>query len=111
LRASYRAGVFVATSPPTHVRVTAMLGEAGMHAGTPATNARGPLYRLALKRAVGSGAARVHYLDFDRALHWMERAPAELTALLLPRALVRPRARGGAASSRPLARPGRGDLR
>ncbi len=54
----------------------------GAHAGTPATNTRGPLYRLALRRALASGAARVHYLDFDRALHWAARAPRELAALL-----------------------------
>jgi hypothetical protein len=74
-------GIAVATSPPTAASVVALLAASGVHAGTPATNTRGPLYRLALRRALASGAARIHYLDFDRALHWVARAPRELAAL------------------------------
>src|SRR5439155_1760021 len=29
-----------------------------------------------------TGAPRVHYVDFDRALHWVRRAPRELAAVL-----------------------------
>src|SRR5690348_359679 len=47
-----------------------------------ATNLRGPLYRLSLRAALATGAERVHYLDFDRALHWQRRAPRELRAVL-----------------------------
>jgi len=75
LQALYR-GVAVATSPPTDARVTALLARAGVHAGTPPSDRRGPLYRLA------TGAPRVHYVDFDRALHWVRRAPRELAAVL-----------------------------
>ncbi|TMA99470.1 MAG: hypothetical protein E6J70_12870 [Deltaproteobacteria bacterium] len=81
LQALYR-GVAVATSPPTDARVTALLARAGVHAGTPPSNQRGPLYRLALRRALAAGAPRVHYVDFDRALHWVRRAPRELAAVL-----------------------------
>src|SRR5436309_12233483 len=81
LQALYR-GVAVATSPPTDARVTALLLHAGAHAGTPPTNHRGPLYRLALRRALATGAPRIHYVDFDRALHWVRRAPRELAAVL-----------------------------
>jgi len=81
LHALYR-GVVVATSPPTDARVTALLASAGVHAGTPPSNRRGPLYRLALRRALATGAPRVHYVDFDRALHWVRRAPRELAAVL-----------------------------
>jgi hypothetical protein len=81
LAASYRA-VAVATSPPTAARLRAVLAGAGAHAGTPAANDRGPLYRLALRAALASGAAHVHYLDFDRALHWIAGAPRELAAVL-----------------------------
>jgi len=81
LAAQYRA-VLVATSPPTAPRVRAMLATAGVYAGTPSTNTRGPLYRLALRKALDAGGRRVHYLDFDRALHWVARRPRELEALL-----------------------------
>src|SRR2546428_12780231 len=74
LQALYR-GVAVATSPPTDARVTAFLAGAGVHAGTPPSNRRGPLYRLALRRALATGAPRIHYVDFDRALHWVRRGP------------------------------------
>src|SRR5437899_9180693 len=79
LQALYR-GVAVATSPPTDARVTALLARAGVHAGTPPSNRRGPLYRLALRRALATGAPRIHYVDFDRALHWVRRAPRQLAA-------------------------------
>ncbi|HEY2388327.1 MAG TPA: hypothetical protein VGK30_15310 [Candidatus Binatia bacterium] len=81
LRALYGA-ITVTTSPPTHASVQALLAELGVHGGTPRTNARGPLYRLALRRALASGAPSIHYLDFDRALHWVETRPRELAAVL-----------------------------
>jgi hypothetical protein len=81
LRVLYRA-VEVATSPPTASRVKALLEMAGAYAGTPAANRRGPLYRLSVRRALASGAARVHYLDLDRALRWVRLAPRELRAAL-----------------------------
>jgi hypothetical protein len=74
--------IAVTTSPPTHPRVNALLDDLGIYGGTPRTNARGPLYRLALRQAIASGAAAVHYLDFDRALHWVETRPRELADLL-----------------------------
>lgn len=81
LRRLYRS-IHVTSSPPTAARVRRLLATYDADAGGPRTNARGPLYRLALRRALGAGAARVHYLDFDRALHWAARRPAELAALL-----------------------------
>ena len=81
LAALYR-GVAVATSPPTAPRIVAALRAAGMHAGTPARNVRGPLYRLSVRRALATGAGHVHYLDLDRVLHWLARAPRELRAVL-----------------------------
>jgi len=81
LQTIYRA-VMVATSPPTAGQVKRMLARAGMHAGTPAANLRGPLYRLSLRAALASGAPRIHYLDLDRVLHWIARAPRELAAAL-----------------------------
>ena len=81
LAAIYR-GVAVATSPPTAPRVTALLAAHGMHAGATRANLRGPLYRLSIRRALATGAARVHYLDLDRALRWAARAPRELRAVL-----------------------------
>src|SRR5438132_836605 len=74
--------IAVATSPPTDGRLTALLAAAGVHAGTPAANERGPLYRLALRQALATGAPRIHYVDFDRALHWLRRAPRELAAVV-----------------------------
>src|SRR5262245_38074167 len=71
------AAVAVATSPPTAPRIVTLLRDAGVHAGSPLANMRGPLYRLSVRRALASGADRVHYLDFDRALHWIETAPRE----------------------------------
>jgi len=81
LAALYR-GVAVATSPPTSANIVATLAAAGMHAGTPRANLRGPLYRLSIRRALATGTARVHYLDLDRALHWLARAPREMRAML-----------------------------
>jgi hypothetical protein len=77
----YRS-VAVATSPPTSRRMRGILAAAGAYAGTPAANLRGPLYRLSLRRALAGGAARVHYLDLDRVLHWLARGPRELAAAL-----------------------------
>jgi hypothetical protein len=62
--------------------VKRLLASAGIHAGTPTTNVRGPLYRLCVRRAARSGAARIHYLDLDRALHWIGRRRRELRAAL-----------------------------
>jgi hypothetical protein len=76
------AALAVTASPPTAPAVCAALAAGGAFAGTPRADARGPLYRLALRRALASGAGRVHYLDFDRALHWLETAPAELATVL-----------------------------
>jgi len=81
LRRRYRA-LAVTTSPATAASMNALLAAADAYAGTPAADARGPLYRLAIRGALESGAARVHYLDFDRALHWMATVPRELDALL-----------------------------
>jgi hypothetical protein len=58
------------------------LRAAGVHAGTPRANVRGPLYRMAIRAALRAGAPRVHYVDFDRALHWTRVAPRELAAVL-----------------------------
>jgi len=81
LQTLYRA-VAVATSPSTAPRVGVLLAGARMHAGTVPSNVRGPLYRLSIRAALASGAGRVHYLDLDRVLHWMGRAPRELRAVL-----------------------------
>jgi len=75
-------GIAVATSPPTASRLTALLADAGIHAGTPDANVRGPLYRLAIRAALAHGTGRVHYLDLDRALHWLRRTSRELRATL-----------------------------
>ncbi len=81
LRAFY-ATIHVTTSPPTSPRLVDGLRTEGLHAGTPPANRRGPLYRMAIRAAVASGAGAVHYLDFDRALHWLRVAPRELRAVL-----------------------------
>jgi hypothetical protein len=81
LRRLYGA-IAVTTSPPTAPAVNALLADLGVWAGSPRANTRGPLYRMALRRALASGNGRVHYLDFDRALHWVETRPRELAAVL-----------------------------
>ena len=75
-------GIAVASSPPTAPRLTTLLAEMGIHAGTPNANVRGPLYRLAIRAALAHGTGRVHYLDLDRALHWLRRTSRELRATL-----------------------------
>ncbi len=82
LQALYGGGIAVTASPPTSPRVVGTLEAAGVFAGTPPSNARGPLYRMAVRIAVRSDAPTVHYLDFDRALHWMRVAPRELASVL-----------------------------
>jgi hypothetical protein len=81
LQALY-AAVRVTTSPPTSPRMVALLRDADMYAGTPRANRRGPLYRLAVRAAAATRAPSVHYLDFDRAVHWLRVAPRELAAVL-----------------------------
>jgi hypothetical protein len=81
LRAIYRT-VAVAVSPGTSPAVVELLADAGALAPTPGANLRGPLYRSALRQAAAAGAARVHYVDFDRALRWARRVPRELAAVL-----------------------------
>src|SRR5215470_16439476 len=75
-------GIAVATSPPTSARLVSLLSAARVHAGPVRTNLRGPLYRLSVRAALATGASRVHYVDLDRALHWLRRAPKELRAVL-----------------------------
>jgi len=72
LRRLYGA-VAVATSPTTSPRIIETLRKAGCFAGAPEANERGPLYRLALRSARAHGGDFVHYLDLDRALHWVPR--------------------------------------
>ncbi len=74
--------IAVATSPPTARAIRRFLAREGADAGTPVDNARGPLYRLALRRALTKEPSHVHYLDFDRVLHWEARRPRELAATL-----------------------------
>jgi hypothetical protein len=81
LQALY-AGVAVSTSPPTSPRIVEALKAAGVFAGSPPTNTRGPLYRLAIREALRAPATSVHYLDFDRALHWLRVAPRECRAVV-----------------------------
>ena len=80
--ATFYRNVSVATSAPTAPRIRAILTTSGAFAGTLAADRRGPLYRLTLRRALASGAERVHYLDLDRVLHWLARMPRELRAAL-----------------------------
>ncbi len=106
LQARY-AAVAVATSPPTSPRMVALLRDAGVHGGTPPANARGPLYRQSVRRALASGASRVHYLDFDRALHWAAKMPRELPHVLraarrVPSLLIGRTARAHLSHHRPL---------
>ncbi len=81
LAALYR-DVTVAASPGTSAKVLAPLADAGMLAPASRADLRGPLYRAALRGGLERGAPHVHYLDFDRALHWLRRAPRELAAAL-----------------------------
>ena len=81
LRALYR-DIAVTTSPPTSPHIVELLRSAGIFAGTPPANTRGPLYRMAVRGALDTTAPAVHYLDFDRALHWLRVAPRELRAVL-----------------------------
>lgn len=82
LRRLYPSGMAVATSPPTSARMVALLRDEEVWGGAPSANERGPLYRLSVRRALDTEAARIHYLDFDRALHWIGGRPRELAAVL-----------------------------
>lgn len=81
LRALY-SSIAVATSPPTSSRVIDLLQAEGIHAGTPPANTRGPLYRMSVRGALRARPSAVHYLDFDRALHWLRSAPREMRAVV-----------------------------
>src|SRR5262249_23883464 len=74
--------VAVAPSPPTAAAIRRVLGHAGVDAGAPRTKTRGPLYRRCLRAALALAPTHVHYLDFDRALHWVSSAPEELRAVV-----------------------------
>lgn len=82
LAACYPGGIAVAVSPPTHARVRTVLEEAGAFAGAPSANARGPLYRLAVRSALAGRAERIHYVDFDRAVHWAAHQPRDLRSFV-----------------------------
>lgn len=81
LEAAY-GGLVVATSPSTSEATNGLLEERGVFVGTLASNERGPLYRLAIREGLRRSGSRVHYLDFDRALHWARGPMQELEALL-----------------------------
>lgn len=81
LERAYR-NVVVATSPGTAPEINDVLEERGVFIGTRVANERGPLYRLSIRRAIGQPGTHVHYLDFDRALHWARGPMEELEALL-----------------------------
>src|SRR5215813_12708145 len=55
-------GVAVAPSPPTAGAVRRWLARAGVDAGAPRTNTRGPLYRRCLRAALALAPTHVHYL-------------------------------------------------
>lgn len=74
--------VVVATSPGTASSVNELLATRGVFIGTQKANERGPLYRLSLRRALEESGSRIHYLDFDRALHWARGPVRELEAVL-----------------------------
>src|SRR5262249_60241751 len=75
-------GVAVVPSWRSAAGIRRVLGHAGVDAGAPRTNTRGPLYRRCLRAALAHAPTHVHYLDFDRALHWLRSAPGELSAVL-----------------------------
>ena len=81
LRARYHH-VAVTTSPATAAAVVELLCAADMYAGTALGNRRGALYRLSLRRAIRQDIDAVHYLDFDRALHWFWSDPREYDRVL-----------------------------
>ena len=81
LRARY-AHIAVCTSPPTATSIVTELKAAGIYAGTPPANRRGPLYRLCVRRALVSNVDAIHYLDFDRVLHWFWSDPREYDRVL-----------------------------
>lgn len=81
LQRVYRS-VVVATSPGTDPAVNELLEEEGVFIGTRVANERGPLYRLSIRRALAEPGSHVHYLDFDRALHWARGPMTELESLL-----------------------------
>jgi hypothetical protein len=81
LERAYSA-VVVATSPGTSPKINAILEERGVFIGTREANDRGPLYRLSIRRALAEPGNRIHYLDFDRALHWARGPMAELEMVL-----------------------------
>ncbi len=81
LRRAY-ADMVVATSPSTAEATNDLLEERGVFIGTLAANERGPLYRLSIREGLRRSGSRVHYLDFDRALHWARGPIHELEALV-----------------------------
>lgn len=76
------SSVVVATSPGTAPEINELLEARGVFIGTRSANERGPLYRLSIRRAIAEPGTHVHYLDFDRALHWARGPMAELESLL-----------------------------
>ena len=81
LQRLYRSTHVVAT-PQTDARLITLLRAAGAAVSTGADRRIGVGRRQAILDAVQAGAATVHYCDFDRLLHWLRVAPAELHAVL-----------------------------
>lgn len=76
------ADMVVATSPSTADATNELLEERGVFIGTRTANERGPLYRSSIREGLRRSGSQVHYLDFDRALHWARGPIQELEALL-----------------------------
>ena len=81
LRRLYRSAHVIAT-PQTDARLISLLRAAGAAVSTGADSRIGVGRRQAILDAVQAGATTVHYCDFDRLLHWLRVAPAELHAVL-----------------------------
>ena len=81
LRGLYEA-VAVVPTPSTSVELLARLQDAAVDPLEASRGAVGTGRRHALRLGLSTGASHLHYCDFDRLLHWLDRYPGELDRVL-----------------------------
>ena len=75
-------GISVVPTSSTSERLLGTLSGVAVESLDESNGAIGVGRRHALKLGLLSGASHLHYCDFDRILHWIDRYPSELTSIL-----------------------------
>lgn len=75
----YKSNIAVNVTPQTSIRVEELLENLGFKYEISGGKEIGEDYRNAIRLSLKSNAGFIQLLDFDRALHWVDRFPDELS--------------------------------